>query len=81
MTEKNLQSEDSQAIYKIDLEKRIKEFNAEFIALLAKYKLAISAEPFFARTPEGVYVTLARPSISDDVKPPEPKKEELAQVE
>lgn len=62
---------------KADLDNRVKAFNAKLIPLLAEYKLALGAEPQYARTPEGFYVTVARPTVLDDSKTPvaPPEKE------
>lgn len=63
-----------------ELDSRVKAFNAELIPLLAKHKLALGAEPQYARTPEGFFVTVARPTIVDDTRTPvsPPPKEEEA---
>ncbi len=61
---------------RLDLENRIKSFNAEFMPLLGKYKLSLTAEPFYAQTPEGVYITLAKPTLINDVRPPTPPPQE-----
>lgn len=61
-----------------DLQKRIEGFNAELIPLLGKWELGLGAEPFMARTPQGVYVTLAKPIMLDDKKYPEDKVAEAS---
>lgn len=55
-----------------DLEKRIKEFNAEFIPLIGKYKLGLGAQALI--TPDGKVG--AQPVLFDDVKKEEVKTEE-----
>ena len=51
-----------------ELEKRVKEFNAEFLPLLAKHKLGLSAVAFLL--PDGRIA--ARPQLFDDSKRPTP---------
>lgn len=81
MSETKQPTEEELKVKREDLESRIKSFNAELIPLLGKYKLGLGAEPQYARTPEGVYVTVARPTILDDNRVVEKATEEVAKVE
>lgn len=58
----------------IDLGKRVKEFNAELIPLLGKYKVGLGAEPFIL--PDGRVG--AKPTLFDDSKK---EKEDVSKVE
>ena len=63
-----------------DFQNRAKEFNAEFIALQAKYKVGILAVPYYAQNEQGHFVTLAKVNLFDDIKPkeaPEPPGEKI----
>ena len=60
-----------------DLEQRSKSFNDELIPLLAKYKLALAAQPLVNGTPVRSSEFLsARPLLVDDTKSPEAEKVE-----
>jgi len=53
-----------------DLSERVKGFNAEFIGLLAKYKLGLGAQPVFiqAKDPCVGFTVAAKPIIFDDLR-------------
>lgn len=63
-----------------DLEKRIQAFNEKLLPLLGEYDLGLGAEPLYARTPQGHYVTVARPTLFDVSKPAEKEEKKAEQA-
>lgn len=59
----------------MDLNNRIKQFNAELLPLLEKHQLKFGAVPFFVQMENGAFGVLAKPQLFDDVK-----KEELTEA-
>lgn len=63
-----------------ELQKRVKAMNEDLLPLLKKHKLALGAIPFYAQTPEGLFVTLAKPQWYDDSKPKAEEKVEKSDI-
>jgi len=73
---------------KEDLQKRVKGLNEELMPLLAKYKLGLSAVPFYSQNTNGEFITLAKSfwfddsrSVVDEKKEEKVEKSDIATAE
>jgi len=64
-----------------DFEQRLKDFNAELILLLGKYKIGLSAMPHFVQMQNGAFGIVAKPVPFDDSKPKAEEKKENNLIE